>query len=67
MKSCISERRGGKIWKDYMERIMIAENDRDHVEGDAVKGPLVCVSRVEVLQAINEIKRGKSLNFQKYH
>ena len=36
---------------------MNEENDWDHVE-DAVEGPLVCVSREEVLQALNEIKNG---------
>ena len=36
---------------------MNEENDWDHnVEGDAVKGPVVCVSREEVLQALNEMK-----------
>ena len=52
---------GGKVWKDYVERIMNEENDWDHyVEGDAVEGPVVCVSREEVLQALNEIKTGKA-------
>ena len=38
-----------------MERIMNEENDWDHnVEGDAVEGPVVCVSREEVLHALNE-------------
>ena len=37
-----------------MERIMNEENDWYHnVEGDAVEGPEVCVSREEVLQALN--------------
>ena len=40
---------------------MNEENDWDHnVEGDAVKGPLVCASREEVLQALSEIKTGKA-------
>ena len=44
-----------------MERIMSEENDWDHnVKGDAVKGPVVSVSREEVLQALNEIKTGKA-------
>ena len=44
-----------------MERIMNEENDWNHnVEGDAVEGPLVCVSREEVLQALNEMKTGKA-------
>ena len=37
---------------------MNEENDRDHiVEGDAVEGQVVCVSRGEVLlQALKEMK-----------
>ena len=42
-----------------MKRIMNEENDwDDNVEGDAVEGPVVCVSR-KVLLALNEIKTGK--------
>ena len=61
-KLCFSEKERGKVWKDYMERIMNEENDWDHdVEGDAVEGPVVCVSREEkVLQALMEIKTGKA-------
>ena len=58
-KSCYSEKDRGKLWKDYMERIMNEENDLDcNVEGDAVIGPVVCVGREEVLQALNDIKTG---------
>ena len=40
-----------------MERIINEENDWDHnVEGDAV----VCVSREEVLQALNQLKTEKA-------
>ena len=57
---CFSEKERGKVWKNYMERIMNEENDWDHnVEGDAVEGPGVCVSREEVLQALNEMKTGR--------
>ena len=38
-------RRKEVVLKDYMERIMNEENDWDrNVEGDAVEGPVVCVS-----------------------
>ena len=38
-----------------MERIMDDENDWDsNVEGDAVEGPVVCVTREEVLQALKK-------------
>ena len=44
-----------------MERIMDEANGWDHnVEGDAVEGPVVCVSREEVLQALNEMKTGSN-------
>ena len=40
---------------------MNEENDWDHnVDGDAVEGPVICVSREEVLQALNEMKTGKT-------
>ena len=38
-----------------MEMIKNEENDWDHnVEVNAVEGPVVCVSREEELQALNE-------------
>ena len=40
-----------------MERIMNEENVWNHnMEGDAVAGPVVCISRDKVLQALNEMK-----------
>ena len=43
-----SEKERGKVWKDYMERIMNEENDWHYdVEGDAVEGALICESREE--------------------
>ena len=60
-KLCLSEKERGKVRKDYMELIINEENDWDYnVEGDAVEGPAVCVSRENVLQALNEIKTGKA-------
>ena len=53
-KLCFCEEERGKVWKDYMERIINEENDWDHnVERDAVEVPAVCGSREEVL---NEMK-----------
>ena len=37
------------------------------MEEDAVKGPVVCVSRVQVLQALNEMKTKKTLDLIKCH
>ena len=55
----LSEKERGNVWKDYMERIMNEESDWDlNVEGDAVEGPVVCVCREEVLQALHELKTG---------
>ena len=57
-KLCFCEKEIGNVCEDYMERIMYEENDCDHnVEGDAVEGPVVCVSREEVLQALNENRK----------
>ena len=40
---------------------MNEENDLDHnMEGDAVVGPVVCVSREEVLQVLNAMKTVKA-------
>ena len=59
-KLCLSEMERGKVWKDYMERIMNEENDWiQNVEGDAVEGQVICVNREEVLQGLNEMKTGK--------
>ena len=53
-KLCFSEKERGNVWMGYMERIMNEENDWDrNVERDAVVGPVVCVGRDEVLQALN--------------
>ena len=44
-----------------MKRIMNEENYWNHnEEGDAVEGPVICVSREEMLQALNEMKTGKA-------
>ena len=60
-KLCFSEKENGKVWKDYVTRIMRKENDLCHdVEGDAVVGPVVCVSREEVVQALNKMITGKA-------
>ena len=67
-KLCFGVKEIGIVWKEYMEGIMNEENDwYRNVEGDVVEGPVVSVSREEVLQALNEIKTGKSLELQKYH
>ena len=57
-KLCFSEKERGKVWKDYIERIMNEENDWNcNVEGDAVEGSVVCVRREEVFQALNENRK----------
>ena len=45
---CFSVKERENVWKDYMERIMKKENDRDYnVEGDAVQGAVDCICRDE--------------------
>ena len=57
-KLCFSE---NDVWKDYIECVVNEKNDWDlNVEGNAVEGPVVCVSREEELQALNEMKAGKA-------
>ena len=66
-KPCFSEKERGRVMKDHMEWILNDENNWDlSVEGDAVEGPVVCVSIEEVFQALNEMKTGKILH-QRYH
>ena len=44
-------RRRGEVRKDHVGRIKNEENDWNHnMEGDAVEGPVVSVSREEVQQ-----------------
>ena len=46
------EKGRGKVWKDYMKRIMNEENNWDHnVAGDAIEVPVVCARREDVIQA----------------
>ena len=55
-KLCFSEKERGDVWKIYVEGIMNEENGCDrHVEGDAVEGPVVCVSIEYVLQTLSEM------------
>ena len=44
-KLFFGEKEGGNVWNDYVELFMNEENVWGHyVEGDAVEGPVVCVS-----------------------
>ena len=59
-KLCFSEKERCKVLKDCIERIINEENAWDNnLEGDAVEGPVVCVSKEEVIEALNETKTGK--------
>ena len=54
-KLCFMEKERGNVWKNYMETVMNEENDWDrNVEGYEVEHPVVCVSRQEVQQGLNE-------------
>ena len=58
-KLFLCEKETGKVWKDYVERIMNEENDwHYYVEGGAMEGAVVCVYREEVLHALNELNTG---------
>ena len=56
MGSCIPlSRKGGEIYKDYMERSMNEENEWDHNEdGDEVMSSVDCVSREVGMQVLAE-------------
>ena len=57
----VSEKNGGKLWKEYVEKIMNVENEWDQmVEADVVEGPVEGVSDEEVMEAINKMKLGKA-------
>ena len=65
-KLCFSEKERGKAWKEYMERIMNEENDRDHnVEGDRVEGSVVCANRGGAIGI--KRKQEKPQDLQKHH
>ena len=67
-KLCFNKKERGKVWKDYMERIMNEENDWDcNVEGDAVEGPVDFSCKYESLQVLNEMKTEKPLDIQMCH
>ena len=55
-KLCFSEKERGNVWKDYMDRIMNSVNAWDDVEGYAVKGPVQCLSRDEVVLVLSKMK-----------
>ena len=57
MEGCVSVKRK-EVKSGRMERIMKEENDLDrNAQGEAVEGPVVCVSREEVLHAINKNRK----------
>ena len=48
-----------RVWNDYMERIMCAEDDGDNnVSADAVGGTVDSVSKDEVVKAFQEMRAG---------
>ena len=63
-KLSFSEKDGGRVWKEHMERIMNEENDWDQrTEAEMVEGPVERVSRDEVVEAIRKMKVGKAAGF----
>ena len=48
----VSERDRGKLWKEYMEKILNVENEWDQMaEADMVKGPVKGITYEEVMKA----------------
>ena len=51
-----------------MKQITNKENDWDHnVEGDAVEGPIDCIGRDKLVQALKEIRMEKTLDLLMHH
>ena len=50
-----------KKWKEYFEKLMSKENNRDHrtEEADVVNEEVNCISREEVKNALRRMKKGK--------
>ena len=60
-KLVVSEKDRGKLWKDYMEKIMNVENEWDQMaKADMVEGPVEEVTYEEVIKATNKMKLGKA-------
>ena len=51
-----------KRWKEYFEKLMKEENNRDHrtEEAEVVNKEVNCISREEVKNALRRMKKGKS-------
>ena len=52
-----------KRWKEYFEKLMNKENDRDSrtEEAEVINEEVNCVSREEVKNALRRIKKGKAV------
>ena len=51
-----------KRWREYFEKLMKEENNRDHrtEEAEVVNEEVNCISREEVKNALRRMKKGKS-------
>ena len=60
-RTVVHEKDCGKLWKEYMEKIMNVENEWDQMaEADMVEGPVEGVTYEEVMKAMNNMKLGKA-------
>ena len=52
-----------KRWKEFFEKLMIEENDREPwtEEAEVVEEEVNCVSREEVKNALRRMKKGKAV------
>ena len=56
-KFVVSEKNRGKLWKEFMEKILNVENEWDWmVEADMVEGPVQGVTDEAVMEAMNKMK-----------
>ena len=57
----VSETDRGKLWKEYIEKIINVENEWDQmVEVDMVEGPVEGITDEEVMEAMNKMKLGEA-------
>ena len=55
--------KGSNSWKEYMEKLINEENERDHkMPAEVKEGPADCIRMAEVRAVLKKIKRHKPQN-----
>jgi len=63
-KVIIDEKGIKDTWKEYLEKLMIEDNELDHrISAGVKKGPAVCIRIDEVAAALKKMKRHKTPGF----